>query len=197
MNELKARIAGRWRDFGLVLVAVMVLAAMLSHWWHSREKERRYDKQIVREAQRRGIDPALVKAVIWQESKFEAKARGRAGEIGLMQIGQLAAQEWAAEEKRSPSFNGNLLDPGTNLEVGTWYLAKLLRRYEGTDNPVAYALADYNAGRTHVLRWNHGAAVTNSSSFVAQITFPGTQGYVRSVIRQAEKYKADLGGKNF
>ena len=45
--------------------------------------------------------------------------------------------------------------------AGTWYLRKLLRRYPRADDPVVYALADYNAGRTHVLRWNKGPAATN------------------------------------
>jgi soluble lytic murein transglycosylase len=179
----------------LLVVLALFLAIGLTDWWYGREKERRYDKQILREAQRHGVDPALVKAVVWRESKFNAKARGRAGEIGLMQIGPLAAKEWAWEETRRPAFDGNLFDPGTNLQVGTWYLGKLLRRYAGTDNPAAYALADYNAGRVHVLRWNGGPAATNSAFFVTQITFPGTQNYVRSVIGQAEKYQAEFGRK--
>ena len=50
-------------------------------------------------------------------------------------------------------------DPGTNTLAGTWYLRKLMRRYAQTDNPLPYALADYNAGRGNVLKWNQGAAV--------------------------------------
>ena len=66
---------------------------------------------------------------------------------------------------------------------GARYLGKLLKRYAHTDNPTVYALADYNAGRTHVLRWNKGAA-TNSAAFLAQIDYPGTQHYVRSILER-------------
>jgi soluble lytic murein transglycosylase len=176
----------------LVALGACMIAAGLIEWWFARERQHRYDRLIILVARNYGVNPALVKAVVWQESKFDAKARGRAGEIGLMQIGQLAAHEWAAEETRRPAFEGNLFDPVTNLQIGTWYLSKLLRRYSGTDNPVAYALADYNAGRTHVLRWNHGSAATNSATFIKQITFPGTQSYVQSVITQAERYQAEF-----
>jgi len=67
-------------------------------------------------------------------------------------------------------------------------LQKLLKRYEQTDNPLPYALADYNAGRGNVLKWKQGAAVTNSAAFLAQINFPGTRSYVESVMRRYEHY---------
>jgi soluble lytic murein transglycosylase len=173
-------------------VVAGLLAIGLVDRWYARHKERRFDSHIIRAAARHGVDPALVKAVVWRESKFDAKVRGRAGEVGLMQIGALAAKEWAQAEMRQPGFEGNLFDPGTNLQVGTWYLGKLLKRYARTDNPVAYALADYNAGRSNVLRWNKGAAETNSSIFLEQMTFPGTREYVRSIVERSVKYQGTL-----
>jgi soluble lytic murein transglycosylase len=73
--------------------------------------------------------------------------------------------------------------------VGAWYLEKLLKRYSRTDNPVPYALADYNAGRSNVLKWEHGSAATNSAAFLEQISFPGTKNYVRAVMRRYEHYQ--------
>ena len=73
--------------------------------------------------------------------------------------------------------------------AGTWYFRKLLKRYAHTDNPIPYALADYNAGRGNVLKWNQGAAVTNSVAFIAQIGFPGTRDYVQSVLRRYAHYR--------
>ena len=84
------------------------------------------------------------------------------------------------------------MDPGTNTLAGTWYLGKLLRRYPRTDNPVPYALADYNAGRGHVLRWNTGAAATNSAAFLREMTFPGTRKYVEAVMHRREYYAAQF-----
>mgnify|MGYP002624124144 FL=1 len=152
-------------------------------------RDHRYDHVIAEAALRYKVEPELVKAVVWQESRFDAGARGRAGEIGLMQIRHLAAKEWATAEKKWAFQQNDLFDPAINTQAGTWYLAKMLKRYQHTDNPLPYALADYNAGRTHVLRWNTGAAATNSALFIEQITFPSTKKYIRNVTSQYEHYK--------
>jgi soluble lytic murein transglycosylase len=157
--------------------------------WFTRQREKRYDPAIIRVARQYGVDPALVKAVVWRESRFNPKVRGHVGELGLMQIRPMAAEEWAHARRKGSTFDGNLFEPNTNLEVGSWYLAKLIRRYAGTDNPAAYALADYNAGRSNVLRWNKGSAATNSTLFLEQITFPGTQEYVRAILQRRERYE--------
>ena len=85
------------------LVAVG-LVAFLFQWAYRWQRERRYDPLILAASQRYGVDPALVKAVIWRESRFKAGARGRVGEIGLMQIREPAAYEWAAAENK-PNFS--------------------------------------------------------------------------------------------
>ncbi len=106
-----------------------------------------------------------------------------------MQIREAAAHEWADAERIADFQFSHLLDPSTNTLAGTWYLAKLLKRYPLTDNATAYALADYNAGRTHVLRWNQDAAATNSTAFISQITFPGTKKYVGNVQQRRDHYR--------
>jgi soluble lytic murein transglycosylase len=65
----------------------------------------------------------------------------------------------------------------------------LLKRYTHTDNPLPFALADYNAGRGHLLKWNGGAAATNSAVFIGQIGFPDTKAYVKSVMRRYAFYR--------
>jgi soluble lytic murein transglycosylase len=175
------------------LLALLLVVLGLLDWWYERRREQRYDSTILAVAQRYGVASALVKAVVWRESRFNPRVRGRVGEIGLMQIRSLTAQEWAQAIQRRPSFEGDLFRPDTNLEIGAWYLSKLLRRYAKADNPAVYALADYNAGRSNVLRWNKGAAETNSSAFLGQITFPATQDYVRAILRRASKYHRSLG----
>jgi soluble lytic murein transglycosylase len=131
----------------------------------------------------------LVKAVVWRESRFDPAARGKAGEIGLMQIQEVAAQEWADAERDRAFEHLHCLDPATNTLAGTFYLGKLLKRYAHTDNPIPYALADYNAGRGNVIRWNNGAGATNSAVFIDQISFPGTRQYVKTVMRRHERYQ--------
>jgi soluble lytic murein transglycosylase len=171
------------------LVILILLDVPLGLWWWYQRRDHRYDEPILAAARRYGVEPALVKAVVWRESRFNARARGRQGEFGLMQIREVSAREWATAE-RNRFFNpSQLLDPATNTLAGAWYLSKLLRRYAPTDNPFAYSLADYNAGRSHVLQWNQGSAATNSVAFTAQIGFPATQRYVQDVLRRYEHYR--------
>ena len=157
--------------------------------WRQARLEGRVAPQIQAAARRYDVDPLLVKAVVWRESRFRPAARGRKGEIGLMQIQDVAAQEWADAERLHSFAHEHCVDPGTNTLAGTFYLSKLLKRYAQTDNPVPYALADYNAGRGNVLKWNGGAAATNSAVFVEQIGFPGTKAYVKSVMRRRAIYR--------
>ena len=110
-----------------------------------------------------------------------------------MQIQETAAREWAEAEHVTTFQHAQCLDPRTNTLAGTWYLRKLLRRYTRTDNPLPYALADYNAGRGNVLKWNSGAASTNSGVFMEHIGFPGTRAYVKSVMTRYEHYKPLFG----
>ena len=169
---------------------VLLLALGVIAWWGwDYWRERRFDSLILAAAHRYQIDPALVKAVVWRESRFDPDARGRAGELGLMQIRADAASEWAAAERIASFEHRSCLDPATNTLAGAWYLKKLLVRYQDTDNPAAYALADYNAGRSNVLKWLQGPAATQSGVFVRQIGFPATRDYVRAILRRADDYR--------
>lgn len=106
-----------------------------------------------------------------------------------MQLRAAAALEWAQAEHIPEFLHEECLDPQTNTLAGTWYFRKLLKRYAQTDNPLPYALADYNAGRQNVLKWNSGAAQTNSAVFVRQIRFPATRAYVLAVLQRYERYR--------
>jgi len=182
----------RKRKWLLFFLTLAVVDGLFFLWWVTREKEHRYDDAIIAAATTYGMHPALIKAVVWKESRFDADARGTAQELGLMQIREPAAMEWAEAEKRSGFSHSDLLDPKLNTLAGTWYLRKLLRRYPQTDNPLAYALADYNAGRTHVLRWNKGAASTNSAAFLAAMDYPGTKQYILDVSERFKHYQAEF-----
>jgi soluble lytic murein transglycosylase len=177
------------RRWVLLILLLLVAGGAVTYWWWHGWLERSQDGPIRAAASRYGVEPALVKAIVWRESRFHPRVRGRAEEFGLMQIQEEAAREWVDAEHIQGFEHEQCFDPGTNTLAGTWYLRKLLRRYVQTDNPLPYALADYNAGRGNVLKWNHGAAATNSAAFVEQIGFPGTRDYVRSVMRRYEHYR--------
>ena len=178
----------KWPRLRLVLI-LLLLAASAGYWEWEEWLERSQDVPIRAAARRYGVEPALVKAIVWRESHFHPKARGYVGEIGLMQVREEAAREWAGAERLESFEHRQCFDPATNTLAGTWYLKKLLKRYVQADDALPYALADYNAGRGNVLRWATGEATTNSALFQQQIGFPGTREYVRSVLRQYERYR--------
>jgi soluble lytic murein transglycosylase len=178
----------KWKWWLFALIAAGGALLLFERWrvWH----EDSQDVHIFAAGQKYGVDPALVKALVWRESKFNPRVQGRVGEVGLMQIREAAASEWAKAEKVAFFHHHQLFDPARNTQAGTWYLKKLLSRYTNTDNPIPYALADYNAGRTHVLRWNKGAAATNSIIFLSQIDFPSTRKYVTEVMARYDLYRS-------
>ena len=182
----------KWRRLLWLLLLLPLVGAVVYWWWDGR-LERSQDRPIRAAAHRYGVEPALVKAIVWRESRFHPRTTGRAGEIGLMQIQEEAAREWADAEHIKGFEHEQCFDSRTNTLAGTWYLKKLLNRYRQTDNPAAYALADYNAGRGNVLKWISGPGTTNSAAFLEQIGFPATRGYVESVLRRQEKYRAPGG----
>ncbi len=180
----------RWVVGWLVLALLGLGLGGVVGYWHWRDRwEHSQDAPILAAARKYQVEPALVKAVVWQESRFHPDRRGRVGELGLMQIREGAAGEWCRAERITGFRKERLYDPAVNTLAGTWYLGKLLKRYSQTDDPLPYALADYNAGRANVLRWEHGPAMTNSALFLAQITYPGTRAYVESVMARAAHYR--------
>lgn len=179
-----------------LLISAPVAGLLLGmRFWRQHKHEVEYEPEITKAAARYRIDPLLVKAVIWRESRFDPKAKGRAGEIGLMQVMELTGEEWAEAERMRDFSKSYLWEPSQNIQAGAWYLSKCLKRYTNTDNPVPYALADYNAGRTHVLRWNKGQAATNSSAFLAQMDYPGTRRYAQSIMERYDYYRRHSGRK--
>ncbi len=178
------------RPFAIALVLAALLLAGGGYWWWYQWRDHSQDIPILTAARRYSVDPALVKAVVWRESRFNPRARGSRGELGLMQIiPAAAARDWADAFRLQPPPPATLFDPATNTFIGAWYLDKLLKRYSRADDPLPYAIADYNAGRGNVLKWQRGPAATNSAAFLAQINFPTTKSYVRSVLRRYQHYR--------
>jgi soluble lytic murein transglycosylase len=179
---------GRFAAIALLILALGL--GLFGSWsWNRAQLESSQDQPIQTAAIRYSVDPSLVKALVWRESRFDPSARGRAGELGLMQLREIAAQEWADAERVTGYDHDHCLDASTNTLAGTFYLGKLLRRYRHTDNPVPYALADYNAGRSNVLKWMQGVGTTNSAVFIEQIGFPGTRDYVMEVMKRSQRYQ--------
>lgn len=151
----------------------------------------KYDPFIAQAAGRYGVSPSLVKAVIWRESRFQSSMLGAHGERGLMQITERAARDWAVAERIETFSPVDLLDPKTNIDAGTWYLGRALRHWGDKDDPVPFALAEYNAGRSRVKRWDRDSAQggTPTAERLGQaMDFPATRQYLRSIIERYREY---------
>jgi soluble lytic murein transglycosylase len=147
----------------------------------------RHEDIIRQQARDKNLDPALVAAVIYRESKFRDQTSA-AGAKGLMQILPDTAQFIAKRTGGTQFELRDLANPQVNISYGCWYLRYLLDRYGG--NEVA-AVAAYNAGHGHVDAWG-GSALT-----IADIRFPETKQYVQDVVDKrgdyAKHYRSELG----
>ena len=151
-----------------------------------------FDDLIRETAETHGIDPMLVKAVVWRETRFRPDMVGRDGERGLMQVTEGAAEDWAGAEGIEGFRPTDLFDPKTNLEVGTWYLARALERWREKDNPIPFALAEYNAGRTRVNRWIEDSNMGDKASAFdlrENVAFPTTRNYIETIEERYKFYK--------
>jgi soluble lytic murein transglycosylase len=156
--------------------------------WVSPARFHQYDPIITSVATEHRLDPMLVKAVVWRESRFDRNKYGTAGERGLMQVSAKAANEWARENKIENFNVDDLFDTKTNLEAGSWYLRRALDHWQIESEPVPFALAEYNAGASRAQRWVGGDGIS-ANQFLNNIDFPATRSYVQSILNRYEFYK--------
>ena len=189
--------------FKLIICALLATAASVAYLsmrsgdpayslyeWISPARFQQHDALIRSVANEHHLDPMLVKAVVWRESRFDAQKFGTAGERGLMQVSEKAAQEWARENHVENFRVEELFDPKINLEAGAWYLRRAIEHWENQVDPVPFALAEYNAGASRAQRWAGGEVrAIPPDTFRANIDFPGTRKYVESIIARLEFYK--------
>ncbi len=139
---------------GVTVIAVLLAVFGTIHltqpaWYERLWHPLHYEDIVLGHARNYHLDPALLAAVIYQESKFHADARSDRGAVGLMQLLPETA-EGIAERTGGTQFRvSDLFDPEINIRYGAWYLRHLLDKY-GSER---LALAAYNAGQANVDRW--------------------------------------------
>lgn len=158
--------------------------------WVSPQRFQQHDALIRSVAEQHKIDPMLVKAVVWRESRFDPRKYGAAGERGLMQLTEKAAQEWAEQNRVTDFRPEELFDPKVNVQAGTWYLARAMQHWRKQDDPVPFALAEYNAGASRAQRWAGGDGDVSiaAAKFRSNIDFPGTRNYVDTIMARRDFY---------
>ena len=145
----------------------------------------RHDDIIRQQAARKHLDPALVAAVIYAESKFNARDSST-GAKGLMQIQPDTARFIARRSGGTQFTVADLSDPETNISYGTYYLRYLLDRYDG--NPIL-ALAAYNGGETNVDTWIRQSGRDRAAFRTSDIPFSETRAYVERVLQARQDYR--------
>jgi len=187
----------------LAVGAVLVLAAaaalaLLQPFADKAVKELalplRHDDVIRQQAADKGLDPALIAAVIYAESRFRNGQTSSAGALGLMQVTPATARDIARRSGGTTFVIGDLANPQVNISYGAYHLRFLLDHYGGNE---AFAIAAYNAGQGNVDRWIAAAQAEGRTLTPATIPFPETRHYVDKVLGARQQYRdsyaAELG----
>jgi soluble lytic murein transglycosylase len=170
-------------------VAVLAVAAIVGaggaavvsaqpSWYLRLRYPLQYEHIVRGHAENYDLDPALLAAVIYQESKFDAAARSESGAVGLMQLLPETARGIAMRTGGSAFRVDDLLDPEINVRYGSWYLRHLMDKYRSEEK----ALAAYNGGQGNVDR---GIVFAETRQYVTRV------GELKRVYRDA--YASELG----
>jgi soluble lytic murein transglycosylase len=179
------RLLGLGAVLALVVAAVIVALGPLDKAFREITLPLRHEDIIRQQARQKQIDPALIAAVIYQESKFRDRT-SHAGARGLMQITPDTARFIARKSGGIRFVEDDLGTPQINISYGSFYLRYLLNRYAHNR---MLAVAAYNAGLTNVDRWVRRAGGPGDFDAARDIPFPETRGYVRSVLKRRDEYR--------
>ena len=177
-----------------VLAALAVVAALAAGflyvqsakpgWWERLWYPLSYATIVRGHARNYDLDPTLLAAVIYQESKFRADSRSSSGAIGLMQLLPDTARGIAVHTGGWRFRVADLYDPEINVRYGAWYLRHLIDKY-GSERT---ALAAYNAGQANVDAWRArgiGIQFDETKEFVGHVeSLKKTYRHAYSSLRQ-------------
>jgi soluble lytic murein transglycosylase len=145
----------------------------------------RHDDIIRQQARDKNLDPALIAAIIYEESRFRDQT-SHAGAKGLMQVTPETARFIARRSGGINFVESDLSTPQVNISYGSYYLRYLIDRYGGDQT---LAIAAYNAGETNVNRWIEQAGGREEFDVPDDLRFAETRGYVENVRESREAYR--------
>ncbi|PTV95651.1 soluble lytic murein transglycosylase [Halanaerobium saccharolyticum] len=145
----------------------------------------KYQKEIDKYAEEFSLEPELLAAIIYVESRFDKYSISPRGAVGLMQL-MPATAHWVAEELGYENFNVKDLDnPDLNIKFGSWYFAYLYQKF---DQDLIKTIAAYNAGESNVRKWlNNGW----SADLKEKLPFSETDNFVRRVLSTKDYYSGN------
>jgi soluble lytic murein transglycosylase-like protein len=142
--------------------------------------------QVLSESKKRSVDPRLVLAIMKQESQFKPNAKSPSAARGLLQLTIDAAQKYGPRAGLKQVSDDSLYQPGTNIAIGTEYLAELSRMFAGLAEAIA---ASYNGGEDNVARWLGRTNQSDPGVFTAEVGFTESKNYVFKVMSFYRAYR--------
>ena len=189
MRSASRKKRGLWRRRLLFPVWLIMVASAAYYLYECRNfsvDDTLFDQEIREAAAKHGLDSRLVRALIYEESRFRPGAIGRAGEIGLMQVmPKQAAADWARANHVPCPEREMLFRPRINLEIGCWFLSDGIRRFRQYDEATELALARYNAGLSRANAWK---PKDKKGSVADNITIASTKRYVKNIMKRYRRY---------
>lgn len=172
-----------------VLIAIIVVVISIIGVIVIREQmikllyKKEYSEYVSKYAEEYEVEENLIYAIIKAESNFNPNAVSKSNAKGLMQL-MVATAEEVADKIGIELTESNILDPETNIQIGTKYIATLLEKYECTE----VALAAYNAGSGNVDKWIKEGIIKADGSDIEKIPYKETNTYVRKIMRDYKIY---------
>lgn len=151
-----------------------------------------FEPTLMPQSQRLDLDLSWIYGLIRQESVFRPNAVSHVGALGLMQLMPSTAKKYSLGLGLTLDDPDDLLDPKTNLKVGSAYLGTLLQHFDGSQ---AMATAAYNAGENRVDTWRPGDGTLAADVWIDTIPFSETRNYVRKVMAQTVMFDWRLNGR--
>src|ERR1700704_671182 len=185
-SALARRTLGTLFALALIVLVAVLIASGVNHAVNKLGLPLTNASVIRKQAAAKRLDPALIAAVIYAETKFEPR-ESSAGAEGLMQILPETAYFIAHLSGGSRFTASDLATPSINVRYGSYYLRYLLDRYDGQE---MLAVAAYNGGLANVDHWVAKARVKGGRLTIAAIPFPETRAYVERVLNAQRDYRA-------
>ena len=181
----RRRLIGALAAAAVVVIVVVASRGPIDHAIRSITLPLRDASIIRQQAAEKHLDPALIAAIIYQESRFEDRTSST-GATGLMQILPSTARAIAKRSGGSAFVPTDLATPQVNISYGSYYLRLLINHYGGN---LTLAVAAYNAGQQNVDHWVSRAGGPKRFDPATDIPFAETRAYVRSVSDHRRSYR--------
>jgi len=172
----------------ITLVTNIPYSEKMHRFWYPRA----FWETVALTAQRNGIDPYIVLAVMREESRFDPSAKSPAGAYGLMQLMPQTAYRLDRSLKLGITRPSQLTDAGTNIALGTYYLKRLSEDFAS----LPHALAAYNAGELAVRSWQSRFTYRSTDEFIEDIPYAETRNYVKKVLTSYFQYRRTSAPEN-